>query len=97
MHPLVQNIFSQIVSHPKGRPQGRVKIEMVLSQLLMEIDFSGRLTKFVGINQVWPKDLFSPGGGILSDGDDRNFFGFEIFDSVIFLGRKIWQVFYLFK
>ncbi len=36
----------------------------------------------------------SQGGGvlgILSDGKD--FFGFEIFDSRIFLGRKIWQVF----
>ena len=30
---------------------------------------------------------------ISSNGDDqRIFFGFEIFDSGIFLGRKIWQV-----
>ena len=39
-----------------------------------------------------------PGGGVLrisSDGDDRRIFlGFEIFDSGIFLGRKIWQVFF---
>ena len=40
-----------------------------------------------------------PGGGgvlrISSDGDDRRIFGgFEIFDSGIFLGRKIWQVFF---
>ena len=36
------------------------------------------------------------GGGlrISSDGDDRRiFWGFEIFDSEIFLGRRIWQVF----
>ena len=37
------------------------------------------------------------GGGVLwisSDGDDqRIFLGFEIFDSGIFLGRKIWRVF----
>ena len=40
-----------------------------------------------------------PSGGVLgisSDGDDRKiFFGFEIFDSRIFLGTKIWQVFVL--
>ena len=46
-------------------------------------------------NSVW----FIPGGGgglgISSDGDDRRiFFGFEIFDSGIFLGTKIWQVFF---
>ena len=38
-----------------------------------------------------------PGGvlGISSDGDDRRFFwGFEIFDSGIFLGTKIWQEFF---
>ena len=30
-----------------------------------------------------------------SDGDDRSiFWGFEIFDSGIFLGRKIWHVFF---
>ena len=35
------------------------------------------------------------GGGVLRiscDGDDRRIFGFEIFDSGIFLGGKIWQV-----
>ena len=35
------------------------------------------------------------GGGVLwvsSDGDDQRIFGFEIFDSGIFWGRKIWQV-----
>ena len=39
----------------------------------------------------------TPGGvlGISSDGDDqRIFWGFEIFDSGIFLGTKIWQVFF---
>ena len=45
-----------------------------------------------------PSEKSGGGGGvrrISSDGDDRrNFFGFEIFDSEIFLGRKIWQVFW---
>ena len=40
----------------------------------------------------------TPGGlGVLwisSDGDDRRIFGFEIFDSGIFLGTEIWQVFF---
>ena len=39
----------------------------------------------------------APGGvlGISSDGDDqRIYFGFEIFDSEIFLGTNIWQVFF---
>ena len=45
--------------------------------------------------------LFAPpggGGGVLeisSDGDDRRiFWEFEIFDSGIFSGMKIWQVLY---
>ena len=41
------------------------------------------------------KNLGGEGGAlqISSDRDIEGFFGFEIFDSVIFLGRKIWQVF----
>ena len=32
--------------------------------------------------------------GTSSDGDDRRTVGFEIFDSGMFLGTKIWQVFF---
>ena len=45
---------------------------------------------------LWPSEMeaVSPGGrvlGISSDGDDqRIFLGFEIFDSGIFFGTKIW-------
>ena len=50
-----------------------------------------------GRERVGNWDKVVGGGGwvlrISSDGDDRRiFFGFEIFDSRIFLGRKIWQV-----
>ena len=36
----------------------------------------------------WPTDRIS------SDGMIKGFFGFEIFDSGIFLGRKIWQLYF---
>ena len=44
------------------------------------------------------KTYKNPGGGgvlrISNDRDDRRiFFGLEIFDSRIFLGRKIWHLF----
>jgi len=37
-----------------------------------------------------PGEVFRISSGV----DDRDFFGFEIFYSGIFLGRKIWQVFF---
>ena len=52
--------------------------------------------KFLVIINPRPRGV---GVGVLqisSDGDDRNICkGFEIFNSGIFLGGKIWQVFYL--
>ena len=56
--------------------------------------------EYLATSKLYPYNIgyeATPGGGTRDfkwRGWSKDFFGFEIFDSGIFLGTKIWQVFF---
>ena len=74
-----------------------MKITFVFQWHELLLEASAQLLKLMLTAAAWFQTSWIPGGGGTPDfkwrGWSKNFLGFEIFDSEIFLGRKIWQVF----